>query len=66
MWVLEIEPLEEEPVLLTAKPSLQPPAINFFILICTVFCPHVCLYVRCVSGAQGGQKSMLIPLQWEL
>ena len=25
MWVLGIEPLEEQPMLLTAEPSLQPP-----------------------------------------
>jgi hypothetical protein len=65
-WDLNSEPPEEQSVLLTAEPSLQPPGSlknNFYfrlINLCIwVFCLHVCLCAKSVPGACGGQKRLL-------
>lgn len=36
------------------------------LYLLNVFCLHVCMFVMCLSGAHGGQKRALNPLQLEL
>jgi hypothetical protein len=46
-WELNSEPLEEQSVLLTTEPSLQPLSLIFnFVLFAFLF---VCLFVHCLS-----------------
>lgn len=45
-------------------PLAKPSFLNVF-LMCEYFCLHVCLSALCMPDPQGGQKSILNPLELE-
>jgi hypothetical protein len=63
-WLgIELRTLEEQPVLLTAKPSLQPRRYFQVITSIHVFILCGCVAATCVCGVPDGQKRAPEPLE---
>ena len=60
-WELNLAPLEEQPVLLTTKPSLQAKHINLLLYSSAFVCLHVC--TSHMLASHGSEKRVLNHLE---